>query len=81
MSTEPRATADTEFAPKGRAPRGTGWIPCRRTGSGRFARAEAALAEPYRGVTTDGQVVPGLFPLRADRHFHPSDREGGAGRS
>jgi hypothetical protein len=28
-----------------------------------IARAEAALAEPYRGVTTDGLVVPGLFPL------------------
>ena len=29
-----------------------------------IARAETALAQPYRGVTTDGQVVPGLFPLR-----------------
>ena len=28
------------------------------------ARAERALAEPFRGVTTDGKVVPGLFPLR-----------------
>src|SRR5262245_14524268 len=29
-----------------------------------IARAEAALAEPFRGVTTDGEVVPDLFPLR-----------------
>ena len=29
-----------------------------------IARAEAALAQPFRGVTTDGQVVPDLFPLR-----------------
>jgi Protein of unknown function (DUF3500) len=28
-------------------------------------RARAALAEPFVGVTTDGQVVPGLFPLEA----------------
>ena len=28
-----------------------------------IARAEAALAEPFRGVTTDGRVAPGLFPL------------------
>jgi hypothetical protein len=26
-----------------------------------YARAEKALAEPFRGVTTDGKVVPGLF--------------------
>jgi hypothetical protein len=29
-----------------------------------YARAERALAEPFRGVTTDGKVVPGLFSLR-----------------
>ena len=29
-----------------------------------YARAEKALAEPFRGVTTDGQVVPGLFSLQ-----------------
>ena len=23
------------------------------------------LAEPFRGVTTDGKVVPGLFPIRS----------------
>jgi hypothetical protein len=28
------------------------------------ARAESALAEPFRGITTDGRVVPDLFPLR-----------------
>ncbi len=28
-----------------------------------MATAEAAFAEPYKGVTTDGKVVPGLFPL------------------
>lgn len=27
------------------------------------ARAEAALAEPFKGVTTDGDPVAGLFPL------------------
>jgi hypothetical protein len=29
-----------------------------------YARAEKALAEPFRGVTTDGKVVPGLFSLQ-----------------
>jgi len=29
-----------------------------------YARAEKALAEPFRGVTTDGKVVPGLFALQ-----------------
>src|SRR5262245_2025455 len=29
-----------------------------------YARAERALAEPFRGITTDGQVVPGLFSLQ-----------------
>ena len=27
--------------------------------------AEASVAEPFKGITTDGQVVPGLFPLLA----------------
>jgi hypothetical protein len=36
----------------------------------RFARMsrqaeERGLAEPFRGVTTDGTLVPGLFPLRS----------------
>ena len=30
-----------------------------------MARAERALAEPYRGITTHGHVVPDLFPLQA----------------
>ncbi len=29
-----------------------------------IAQAEAALAEPFKGITTDGTVVPGLFPIR-----------------
>jgi hypothetical protein len=29
-----------------------------------FARADAAQAQPYVGVTTDGQVIPGLFSLQ-----------------
>ncbi len=28
------------------------------------ARADAAVAEPFRGITTDGTPVKGLFPLR-----------------
>jgi hypothetical protein len=31
---------------------------------GFIRNAEAALAEPFRGVTTDGQSVPDLFPIR-----------------
>ena len=31
---------------------------------GWLANAGEALAEPFRGVTTSGSVVPGLFPLR-----------------
>src|SRR5262249_29406466 len=27
-------------------------------------KAAKALAEPFRGVTTDGQVIPGLFSLQ-----------------
>jgi hypothetical protein len=27
--------------------------------------AEAALAVPFKGITADGMVVPGLFPLTA----------------
>ena len=30
------------------------------------ARAEAAgLADPFKGVTTNGEAVPGLFPVRS----------------
>ena len=29
-----------------------------------YARAEKALAEPFRGVTTDGKIVPALFSLQ-----------------
>ncbi len=32
---------------------------------GMAAREAAALAEPFRGVTADGKVEPGLFPIRA----------------
>lgn len=32
---------------------------------GDLERARAALAEPFVGITTEGQVVPGLFPLQA----------------
>ncbi|HEX5140318.1 MAG TPA: DUF3500 domain-containing protein [Dehalococcoidia bacterium] len=28
-------------------------------------QAEKAFAEPFKGVTTDGTVVPGLFPIRS----------------
>jgi hypothetical protein len=28
-------------------------------------QADKAFAEPYKGVTTDGNVIPGLFPLRS----------------
>ena len=31
----------------------------------RLQAAQASLAEPFKGITTDGQVVPGLFPIRA----------------
>ncbi len=39
-----------------------------RLGPGRAAgqgQRQDPLAEPFRGVTTDGTVVPGLFPIRA----------------
>src|SRR6478609_8947093 len=26
---------------------------------------EKGLAEPFKGITTDGKVVPGLFPIRS----------------
>jgi hypothetical protein len=29
------------------------------------SREQAALAEPFRGVTANGSVVPGLYPIRA----------------
>src|SRR5690606_37156077 len=30
--------------------------------------AEEALKTPFKGVTTDGTVVPGLFPIRRTGH-------------
>jgi hypothetical protein len=34
-------------------------------GSPASSREAAALAEPFRGITADGKVEPGLFPIRA----------------
>ena len=34
-------------------------------GQSRRAREQAALAEPFKGVTTDGHVIPGLFTIEA----------------
>ena len=28
-------------------------------------RGEASVAEPFKGITADGTVVPGLFPIRS----------------
>src|SRR5215831_18650915 len=30
-----------------------------------LARADAEMATPFKGMTTNGSVVPGLFPLRS----------------
>jgi len=30
------------------------------------ARMEAGLAEPFKGITTDGVPIPGLFPIRSN---------------
>ncbi len=30
-----------------------------------LAAAEASIAEPYRGITVDGNITPGLFPIQA----------------
>jgi hypothetical protein len=30
-----------------------------------FPQAEAAFSQPFKAITTDGNVVPGLFPLRS----------------
>ncbi len=30
-----------------------------------LAAAEVALREPFRGITADGQLIPGLFPIQA----------------
>jgi hypothetical protein len=38
-----------------------GYVTAQRGGGG----GGAALTEPFRGVTTNGTVVPGLFPVRA----------------
>jgi hypothetical protein len=37
-----------------------GWLDAGQRGGG-----QAALAEPFKGVTTNGTVTPGLFPIRA----------------
>jgi hypothetical protein len=34
-------------------------------GPGAASREAAALAEPFRGITTNGRVQPGLFPIRS----------------
>jgi Protein of unknown function (DUF3500) len=39
------------------------WLPPHRL-EGWKARLDSLRAEPFRGITTDGQVVPGLFGLR-----------------
>ncbi|HLE19588.1 MAG TPA: DUF3500 domain-containing protein [Vicinamibacteria bacterium] len=47
---------------------GTAWLVFHgRSGlsQGLSAMREKALAEPYRGVTTNGTVIPNLFPIRA----------------
>jgi len=47
---------------------GTAWLAFHgRSGlsQGLSAMREKALAEPYRGVTTNGTVIPNLFPIRA----------------
>jgi hypothetical protein len=31
----------------------------------RFAAYDAEVAKPFKGITTDGNVVPNLFPLRS----------------
>ena len=64
MSTETEGYVGYTVRPRGRDPRGTGWSPCRRTGSANCAGGSGSR-QPFRGVTTDGQVVPGLVPLQA----------------
>ena len=36
-----------------------------KAGPGAASREAAALAEPFRGITTNGTVQPGLFPIRS----------------
>src|SRR5579884_594678 len=50
--------------PRNRAPRSGRELSNPEAMAGYIWAAEAALAEPFRGVTTDGQPVAGLFPLR-----------------
>ena len=38
----------------------------------RRARRESLQAEPFRGITTDGQVVPGRFTLRDEGRRRPA---------
>ena len=37
------------------------------------------LADPFKGVTADGTVVPGLFAREVDRRVHGAGAEGGFG--
>ncbi len=59
-------TSLAEFRPRQRPPTSARTLtsppPPRLVGL--IQTAEAALAEPFRGITTDGQVVPDLFLLR-----------------
>ena len=38
----------------------------------RIEESNAAVAEPFVGITTDGDPIPGLFPHAADGRVHPS---------
>jgi hypothetical protein len=56
------------YAGYGIRPKGSGsgrqWIePVPDLWTRQMAKAEAALAAPYKGVTADGHIVPALFPL------------------
>ena len=64
MSTETEGYGGYTVRPKGPGSARHWMDPLPENWQRAIARAEAALAEPYRGVTTDGQVVPGLFPFQ-----------------
>src|SRR5262249_45917180 len=49
------------FRPRHRTPRSGRRVDNPEAVAGYLKMAEAAVAEPFRGVTTDGSVVPGLF--------------------
>src|SRR6266851_10431776 len=36
------------------------------------ATGEALVAEPFKGITADGSVIPETLPDREDRRFHPA---------